>query len=339
MTRKTATTVTLAGGAGALGALALFKQKPSYSFHGKSVLITGGGRGLGLILARQFAAEGARVVLVGRSAETLSAAQGELSQIGAEVHVVPCDVRDPEQARSAVDAAVRLNGSIDVLINNAGIMTVGPVDTMTLEDFASAMATHAWAPLHAMLAAIPHMRRQGQGRIVNISSIGGKLAVPHMAPYAMSKFALSGLSDAMRAELRRFGIWVTSVYPGLMRTGSHVNAAFKGHHQSEFAWFSLMSGLPVFSINAQRAARQIVAACRKGKPELIITTQARIAVAAHALFPNLVARGMSLMNRLLPGPGEPVARSGWDSTSWISPSPLTWLADSAIDKNNETSAA
>jgi hypothetical protein len=124
-----------------------------------------------------------------------------------------------------------------------------------------------------------------------------------------------------------------------MRTGSHVNAKFKGHHEMEFAWFSLMAGLPVFSINAQRAARQIVEACRAGKPQLIISTQARLAVAFQSLFPNFIARGLSLMNRLLPRSREATAHSGWNSASWLSPSPLTWFADRAIDENNESRVA
>src|SRR5262245_20287722 len=202
------------------------------------------------------------------------------------------------------------------------------------------MATHGWATLYSTLAAIPHMREQGGGRIVNISSIGGKVGVPHLAPYVMSKFAQAGLSEALHTELSRDGIIVTTVYPGLMRTGSHVNAIFKGIHQREFAWFSIAAGMPVVSINAQRAASQIVEACRSGRAALTITPAARFATIANGLLPNLVSRSMRVMNVLLPRSGveRVYARTGWESSSAWAPSPLTRLADRAIDRNNEDRA-
>jgi NAD(P)-dependent dehydrogenase (short-subunit alcohol dehydrogenase family) len=327
-------------GAAALAAGLVLRSStpPRDSFRGKSVLITGGSRGLGLLIARILAREGARLTLVARHRQALEVAQEELSTLGADVWVVDADVRRPEDAHGTVQQAVERFGGLDVLINNAGVIQVGPLDTMTPADFEDAMATHFWGPFHLCRAAIPQMRHRPGGRIVNISSIAGRIAVPHLMPYAVSKFALAGFSDALRAELAPDGILVTSVYPGLMRTGSHVNANFKGDHEKEFAWFAAMAGLPAFSMNGRRAARQIVEACRSGRAELIITTQARVAVAAQAVAPSLVAWGMRLMHALLPGPGgdnpmEP--RSGWDSMSGWSPSALTQLADRVIEENNE----
>jgi NAD(P)-dependent dehydrogenase (short-subunit alcohol dehydrogenase family) len=317
-------------------------QHRAFSFRGKSVLITGGSRGLGLVMARIFAEEGARLTLIGRNLDTLQAAEAEFRTTGAEVLTVPADVRDRELVENAVQAAVDVYGGIDVLVNNAGIIQVGPREHMTVEDFDNAMATHVWGPLYTMNAVIPHMRRQGSGRIVNISSIGGKIPVPHLAPYVMSKFALAGLSDTLRAELAPDGIYVTSVYPGLMRTGSHVNASFKGQHRAEFALFSIMAGNPLLSIDASRAARQIVEACRRGRPELVITMPARIAVLMHALLPNISAMLAKAAVRLLPSafsPPEPAANTGWSSRSAWSPSILTRLADKAIDANNERRVA
>ena len=325
---------------GALALRAAFRSR--FSFEGKSVLITGGSRGLGLVIARQLASEGARLTLVGRNLHSLEAAQADLNRFGARVFIIPADVRKRDEAVGAVEKAVREYGTLDVLINNAGVIQVGPFDLMTLADFEDAMNTHFWGPLATITAAVPHVVKQGGGRIVNISSIGGRIAVPHLAPYSASKFALAGLSDVLRAELAPHKISVTSVYPGLMRTGSHVNAYFKGHNQREFAWFSTMAGLPAFSIDARRAALQIVEACRSGQPDLVITTQARIAVMAHALVPTLVARAMKLVQYLLPGPGGKSGKelqSGWDSMSRWSPSLLTRLADQAIEDNNEYRAA
>jgi short-subunit dehydrogenase len=200
------------------------------------------------------------------------------------------------------------------------------------------MAVHFWGPLHTMTAVIPHMRQLGGGRIVNIGSIGGKIGVPHLIPYCASKFALTGLSTAFRSELLKDGIRVTTVSPGLMRTGSPFNARFKGLHREEFAWFAIADSLPLMTIDGQRAAAQIVDAARHGDAELIITWAARLAVLANAIAPDAVAAGMSVANRILPGvaPMEgDQARSGWQSTSRWAPSILTRLTERSAARNNE----
>jgi short-subunit dehydrogenase len=339
---KLAKRLLIAATAAAAGFAVRSATRTRYDFRNRSVFITGGSRGLGFVVARILAEQGARLTLVGRHQSSLDAAEVVLRDLAAEVLTIACDIRNRDEASSAVQRAVDYHGGVDVLVNNAGVIQVGPFDLMTLDDFEAAMAIHAWAPLYLIRAVLPHMRARGGGRIVNISSIGGKIAVPHLTPYTVSKFALAGLSDAVRAELAADGIKVTSVFPGLMRTGSHVNANFKGDHEKEFALFSLMDALPVFSINARRAGRQIVEACRNGRAELIITTQAKAAVLFGALFPGLLAAAMKLTSSLLPTASTPEGlecRSGWDSTSAWSPSMLTRLADKAIEENNEYRAA
>jgi NAD(P)-dependent dehydrogenase (short-subunit alcohol dehydrogenase family) len=254
------------------------------------------------------------------------------------VFTVPCDVGQQYAAQDAIERVVQHYGRIDVLINNAGVIQVGPMEHMQLKDFYQAMAVHTWGPLYTMLAAVPYMRQQGGGRIVNIASIGGKVAVPHLLPYSTSKFALVGLSDGMRAELAKDGIAVTTVCPGLMRTGSHLNASFKGRHRQEFTWFALFDALPVTSIDVRRAARQILEACRYGDAQLIITVQARLLTVFSALCPEMMARGLQVVHRLLPQPAPPqgeVTKSGWESQSALAPSLLTRLADRAVVANNE----
>jgi len=295
----------VAGGSAAAAAAAVgfFARRPQHSFRDKAVFITGGSRGLGLLMARELAFEGAKLTLVSRDSRSLQEAELELKSTGARVVTFTCDVRNRDQVRESIDASVRLHGSIDVLINNAGVIQVGPFEDMQIEHFETAMATHAWGPLYAILAALPHMRREGGGRIVNVSSIGGKMAVPHLMPYAMSKFALAGLSDGMRAELRKYQIYVTSVYPGLMRTGSHVFADTRGDAAREFAWFSFMATTPVLAIDARRAAHKIIQACRRGRAELVITPQAKLAVLAAAMAPGFVARFSAVVERFLPHTG------------------------------------
>ncbi len=346
VTRFLAAAAPLAAGTGAALAIRVAAERQrEVSFAGAAVVIAGGSRGLGLALARAFARAGARLALLATDPFELGRAEAELRAAGAEVYAIPCDVRDEAAVTAAIDQIARRLGRIDVLVNNAGVIQVGPLEHMTIADFQDAMAVHMWGPLYAMLAALPYMKSQGGGRIVNISSIGGRVAVPHLLPYSASKFALTGLSDGMRAELAKDHIAVTTVCPGLMRTGSHVNALFKGRHRAEFAWFAILDALPITSTDVRSAARKILDACRAGKAELIITPQARLAVTFRALFPGVTAGLLNLVGRLLPRPlperghGRPAysprSWTGWDSESELAPSALTLLADRATVKNNE----
>jgi NAD(P)-dependent dehydrogenase (short-subunit alcohol dehydrogenase family) len=302
------------------------------------VLITGGSRGLGLLLAREVGRLGAHVVIAARDEAELHRAQRDLQAQGISASILVADVATGQQAQRMISQVIERHGRLDVLINNAGVIMVGPVDHMTISDFEEAMATHFWGPLHSMFAAIPHMRENGGGRIVNISSIGGKIGVPHLAPYCASKFALTGVSTALGAELARYGILVTTVCPGLMRTGSPFNAWFKGRHRAEFAWFAIADSLPVLSIDGRRAAAHIVDAMRHGEAELIVSWPARLAVAAEGVAPNAVANVMTLVNRVLPSPTGTLgneSHSGWHSGSRWAPSPLTRLTERSAAENNE----
>jgi short-subunit dehydrogenase len=228
-------------------------------------------------------------------------------------------------------------GGVDVLVNNAGVIQVGPIEVMTHEDFELVMQAHFWGPLNTIMAVLPSMRQRGSGRIVNISSIGGKVSVPHLVPYSASKFALVGLSKGLRAELMKDGIKVTTVCPGLMRTGSPRNADFKGKHQFEYAWFSISDALPLLTVSAENAARQVVRACKRGDAELVISIPAKIAVLFDALFPEAMSQMLAVANRVLPEAGGvgTERRKGRESTSSWSPSWLTTLNEEAALRNNE----
>jgi NAD(P)-dependent dehydrogenase (short-subunit alcohol dehydrogenase family) len=342
MRRAAAPAAALVAGAGLAWAARALRRHPPLDFKGKSVLVTGGSRGLGLLLARRLALLGARLTLLARDPAELDLARRELTAIsGARVLALPGDVGTRADAEWAVERAADRFGRLDVVINNAGVIQVGPLAHMSLADFQEALAVHFWGPLYITLAALPHLRRQGGGRIVNIASLGGKISVPHLLPYSASKFALVGLSNGLQSELSREKIYVTTVCPGLMRTGSHVNARFKGRQREEFTWFALSDALPLASMAGERAARRIVEACRSGEPHLVLSPQAKVATAAATLLPNLTARLLALANRLLPGPADggdgDEARAGWQSTSRWAPSLLTRLADEAAVRNNELS--
>ena len=306
-----------------------------FDLKGKTVLITGGSRGLGLVMAREFAREGARLVLCARDEAELQRAQADLE--GSEVMTVACDVTNKQSVTEMIARVNSRFGGVDVLVNNAGVIQVGPIEVMTPADFELAMQTHFWAPLNTILAVLPSMREKKSGRIVNISSIGGKVSVPHLVPYSASKFALVGLSKGLRAELMKDGIKVTTVCPGLMRTGSPRNADFKGKHELEYAWFSISDAMPLLTVSAENAAKQIVRACKRGQAELVISVPAKLAVLFESLFPQAMSQILAVVNQLLPEAGGvgTQTRKGRESTSAWSPSWLTTLNEKAAMRNNE----
>jgi short-subunit dehydrogenase len=300
-------------------------MRPEADFRDAVVVITGGSRGLGFALALEFARRGARLAICARDEATLHEAEDRLHARGAEVFACRCDIGDREQAESFIRQTQERFGQIDVLVNNAGQIDVGPLESQRLEDFEEAMRTMYWGAVYTTLAAYPDMARRRQGRIVNITSFGGKVAVPHLLPYSAAKFAAVGFSEGLRAELAKDNIKVTTVVPGLMRTGSHMNATFKGDHHKEYSWFSLGAALPLVSMNAHRAARRIVNAAASGASEIVLTPQARLAVAAHGVAPGLVSDVLGVLHRVMPGTGSrnPQRHTGKESKTSLTRSILT----------------
>lgn len=319
----------------AFGARAVVRARRRLDLRDRVAIVTGGSRGLGLVLARELVRRGARVAICARDAEELERARVDLRERGGHVYASPCDVTDRDDVVRFVTQARDELGPIDVLVNNAGVVQVGPMELMNLDDYQQALRTHLWGPLHAILAVLPEMRRRGAGRIVNIASIGGKLAVPHLVPYSASKFALVGMSAGMRTELAKDGILVTTVCPGLMRTGSPRHALFKGRHRAEYGWFAIADSLPLTTISADRAARQIVDACVHGDAELVLSVPARLAVKAYGLAPNLIDELLALVARVLPASDNPATVAGKHAGSAVAPSVLTRLGDEAARRNNE----
>jgi len=324
--------------AGAAGVVVgLRRALHSYSFAGKVVLVTGASRGLGLVLARLLAGRGARLAICARDAAELERARAELVARGADVLAVTADVSDPDQADAFVSQAIERHGRIDVLINNAGIIQVGPLEAMGLQDFREAMEINYFGTVHATLAALAHLR--GHGRVVNICSIGGAVAIPHLLPYVGSKYAAVGFSEGLTVEGARLGIRVTTVLPFVMRTGSHWNALFKGRRDREVAWFAIGASLPGSSVSADRAARRILRACARGEGYVSIGLLAKTARVLHAIAPGLVNRAASVVNRLLPAPGgagpRDFAEPGWLHRPAAANGPWTRLGDEAARRNRE----
>lgn len=295
--------------AAAAAGYAVAARQRRYDFENKVVLITGGSRGLGLVLARQLARRGALIGLMARDALELARARQTVSSQSL-VQLLSADVTEPSQVEQAVNALVRRFGRIDMVINNAGQILSAPFDDTTNADFKAMMDVHFWGTLHVTRAALPFLGRERDARIVNICSIGGRIAVPHLSAYCASKFAQVGLSAVLAEELRGRGIRVTTVMPGLMRTGSHRQAWFKGDQRKEYQLFSLAGGLPLTSMSADRAARLILRAAARGRPEAIIPFSVRQIAKATSLAPAAAVAAMAATNRVLPGPASKFAIQG-----------------------------
>ena len=253
-----------------------------------------------------------------------------------DVLIVAADLRKFEGAERLIARATQRFGRIDILINNAGIISVGPVENHTLEDFRDAMDANFFSGLHCTLAVLPEMLARNSGVIVNITSIGGKVAVPHLLPYVASKFAAVGLSEGLSAELRAKGIQVTTVCPGLMRTGSHLNAYFKGKAAHEYSWFSLGAAFPGLSASAHSAARKIVRAIVSGKREIAITPQAILAARLCNLMPTTTSRLLQAINLALPAAlsGATEKHRGGE-VNGLEVKPLTVLGNAAARRYNQ----
>jgi short-subunit dehydrogenase len=292
---------------GAIGAFVagreFLRRQREVDLRGEVALITGGTRGLGYLVARELGREGCQLVICARDPDELQATQDDLARQGFVVLALQCDVSDPDQVKEMIEIATSHYGRIDILVNNAGIIQFGPVQSMTRDDFKSAMDIMFWGTVHPTLTVLPQMTDRGSGRIVNITSVGGKVSVPHLVPYNSAKYAALGFSEGMHAELKQNGINVTTIVPGLMRTGSFINAQFKGQEEKEYTWFSLGSSLPLITIDAERAARQIVEATKRGEAERILSIPANILARLHGIAPATSSTILSAINRfVLPDP-------------------------------------
>lgn len=324
---------------GVLGGLLLARAR-RFRWDGRVAVIVGGSRGLGLLLARRIGRKGATPVLVARNEVELSAAQRGLAEEGIRAEVIVADVADEAQAFAAIDRAAARLGGIDVLVNAASIIPVGPLDALSLDDLRSAMDVNFWGTVYTCWAALPHLKLRRGARIVNVSSIGGEIAVPHLLPYSCGKFAVTGFSEGLQAEVARHGVRVVTVVPWLMRTGSAPHALVKGRKKAEAALFEISASLPLLTVDAGRAADRIVRAIEVGERHVAVGGLAKAARLAHALAPGLSGAVLGFAARLLPraprGSAAQAPSEAREHPSFATRSPLTRLGREAGAHDNET---
>ena len=249
---------------------------------GRVAVVTGASSGIGEATARELASRGAAVVLASRDAEKLEALRREISASGGRALAVKTDISDAGSVDAMVREAVEAFGSIEVLVNNAGLGLSGRVAELRAEDLRYIFEVNTIGPLNCIQAAVPHMPRGG--RIINVSSVVGRRSIPKVGGYCATKFALNALSDALRVEVADRGITVTSVYPGTTRTAFRENS--RRTKDEKRGWRPK-------GVTPGKVAEKIADAAEKGPRDVYITLPDRIFVAATMLFPSLTDRLLS----------------------------------------------
>lgn len=257
-----------------------------------TVLITGASQGIGKQTAILFARKGYNLVLAARRPEILEAAAQEIKNLGNnnDVLTVSCDVRDSEQVKMLVEKALVHFGNIDVLINNAGIFATGTVENFSLDDWHQVIDTNLWGYIHTINALLPHFLERGTGTIVNLSSIGGKVPTPYMTAYCTSKFAVTALTESLRAELKPKGIQVCGIYPNLIASSLLERAIFRGKNEEDIKKRREQLGQVVNSPVIEKpkdVAKAIWDAVSNQKSEVMVGS-ANFSQKIYRLFPGLL---------------------------------------------------
>lgn len=257
-------------------------HKPRSPLAGEVVVVTGASSGLGRAAAFELARVGARVVLAGRSAETLEDTAALCRNAGGEAIAIVTDVTDEGQVAALAERALEVNGSVAVWVNNAGVTAFGSLEGSPLSDHRRVLETNLWGSIYGARAIIPVFRRQGRGVLINVGSILSKVGQPFVPSYVISKFALHGLSEALRAELAdEPGIKICTLLPYAIDTPHfQVGANFVGREPHAMP--------PVQS--PEKVARALVDLAERPRRELHVPRVAALGLALHAVFPELVER-------------------------------------------------
>lgn len=295
----------LAAGAGAL-ALAAARAARRIDLRDRVVIVTGASRGLGFAIAQEFARRGSRLAICCRHGADIARAVQALQRDGADAFGMACDASDPAQVQAFVERVLDRFGSIDILVNNAGQCFVGPASELTADDLEYALRNIFWLQYHPTMAVLPHMRARRFGRIVNVTSIGGKVPTPHQAAYNTAKYAATGWSETLAVELAKDGIRVSTVTPPPLKDGALMPVHFNGRAEEEFSWFARALTSPLSATDPDRAAWTVVDAAEHGDPQRAVAPLSWLTQRAHGLAPNLMTHLFALVDRFyLPAAGPP----------------------------------
>ncbi len=255
--------------------------------EGRTAIITGASSGIGRETARELARRGASVVLAARNRERLDEVAADLSPLPGRCLVVPTDVTDRLAVAALVRRTVEEFGAIDILVNNAGVGLFAPVVGGSLDNMHHLFNVNFWGAVHCTQAAVPYMKAQRRGQVVNVSSVAGRIAAPYMGIYCATKFALAALSDALRVELAGSGVSVTTVFPGLTETSFQENMLREVDVPEPPSYFRYASAAAV--------ARRIVQAIRWRLRDAYVLPEDLAAVGLNNVAPYVVDWGLRLL--------------------------------------------
>jgi NADP-dependent 3-hydroxy acid dehydrogenase YdfG len=259
-----------------------------------TVLITGASQGSGKATALLFASKGYDVVMVARQPERLAAAAAQVQREGNSVLAIPADVGDAQQVRSLVEKALDSCGSIDVLVNNAGICLAGAIEQTTAADWQQLINTNLWGCVNTIQELLPHFIERKSGTIVNVGSIGGKMPLPQMTAYCTSKYAVTGLTESLRLELAPQGIHVCAVHPGLINSDFLERAQFRDRDESasELRREQMSEMLKSTGVSQPEDIAKAIWDAVKNKRGEVTIGPAFLASEAYRLFPGLMQWAM-----------------------------------------------
>ncbi len=267
---------------------------------GRTAIITGASSGIGQAVAAEFAGRGANVVLAARSRDKLNRLAADLAPLPGRALVVTTDVTESLSVEALVRKAAEEFGSVDILINNAGVGLFAPIADGDVLNARYLFEVNFWGALHCIQAVTPYMLDQDGGHIVNVSSVAGHVSPPYMGMYAATKHALAAVSDALRVELSGTGVGVSTIYPGLTDTSFTENMLQEVEAPQ----------LPPIArfVGADVVARRIFQAVRWGLRDVYVSPEDVALVMADAALPQLLDRGMGFFMR--PGPRHDVSFEG-----------------------------
>ena len=258
-----------------------------------TALITGASQGIGKATALLFAKNGYDLIITARTKDRLESVADEIRSLGVEALAITTDVSD----RSAVEALINLGiekfSTIDVLVNNAGICMSAPMAETTIEDWERIINTNLWGYIYTIKALLPHFIARGQGNIINVGSFGGKVPLPKMTAYCTSKFAITGLTETLRIELKPQGIHVSGIHPSVTASDFLERAVFRDsdpqEEQNRRQAMEKMLDSPLAS-KSEDVAKAIWDAVKHPQSEVIVGS-AKVPSFLHRLFPG-ITQGM-----------------------------------------------
>ncbi len=234
-------------------------------FREKVTVITGAGSGIGRATALAFAAQGADLVIVDKEEDRIAEAAKEIEARGARVLARKVDVSDRTQVEDLSKYVIKERSRVDILYNNAGIGVGGSFECTSLEEWERIFSINFWGVLYGIKAFLPHMIERRYGHIVNTSSLAGLCAIPGMSAYCSTKFAVAGLGEALRAEVRRYGIGVSTICPGVINTRVVADGCMNLREESRANRQAVVEFYKKFGWPPERVARAVLSAVRHNR--------------------------------------------------------------------------